>query len=91
MNFLARPAVDRPWVASDDPAKDAGGFAPTNGSHNALTVLQPSGNPGSLGRLARYEVLEVLGQGPLISRMLARTGPASPLSDETSSPPSTPS
>ena len=29
----------------------------------ALSVLQPSERPGSLGRLAHYEVLEVLGNG----------------------------
>ena len=30
---------------------------------SALSVLQPSERPGSLGRLAHYEVLEVLGNG----------------------------
>jgi eukaryotic-like serine/threonine-protein kinase len=30
---------------------------------NALTFLQPSTKPGSLGRLGHYEVLEVLGRG----------------------------
>ncbi len=30
---------------------------------NPLAVLRPSAKPGSLGRLAHYEVLEVLGQG----------------------------
>src|SRR5262249_50923963 len=34
-----------------------------HGEENALSFLQPSPKPGSLGRLAHYEVLEVLGRG----------------------------
>src|SRR5260221_642684 len=61
-NFLERPAVEqlanRPLPTNVTEAEQPG-----NPAENALGFLQPSTKPGSLGRLAHYEVLEVLGQG----------------------------
>src|SRR5262249_38440479 len=54
--FLARPAVEQmagdPSPRPDGPEEDEG-----------LGFLQPPSEPGSLGRLGHYEVLEVVGRG----------------------------
>src|SRR5215470_15328433 len=55
--FLERPAVEQVGAAATRAEQ------PGDGGENALSFLQPSSKPGSLGRLAHYEVLEVLGQG----------------------------
>jgi serine/threonine protein kinase len=59
-NFLERPAVEQ--LAPPPPGAVTAPEQP-GGEENALGFLRPSGKPGSLGRLAHYEVLEVLGQG----------------------------
>ena len=56
-NFLDRPAVKQLAAAAVTGAEQPGREAST------LDFLQPSTKPGSLGRLAHYEALEVLGQG----------------------------
>jgi hypothetical protein len=62
-NFLERPAVAQLAAASPSPADATGAERPGNGDESALGFLQASTRPGSLGRLAHYEVLEVLGRG----------------------------
>jgi serine/threonine protein kinase len=66
------PAENRPDLAPSIASERVAGaalgrheLAETVGDEreDALAVLQPSAQPGSLGRLAHYEVLEVLGQG----------------------------
>src|SRR5262249_51795725 len=61
-DFLERPAVEQvagtPPLPGEVTAAEQG-----NPEENTLPFLQPSGKPGSLSRLAHYEVLEVLGQG----------------------------
>src|SRR5262249_49939683 len=61
-DFLERPAVEQvagtPPLPGEVTAAEQG-----NPEEDTLTFLQPSSKPGSLGRLAHYEVLEVLGQG----------------------------
>ena len=47
--------------ASEPPAREAEQFAPIPDQN--LSFLQPGTQPGSLGRLGHYEVLELLGQG----------------------------
>ena len=61
-NFLERPAVEQVAPVPHRP-EDATAAEQHGGEENALGFLQPSTKPGSLGRLAHYEVLEVLGQG----------------------------
>ena len=69
VDFLAQPAVNRHDFESSDLivplwGSDSGSaFEPDHELVDALAVLQPSTQPGSLGRLAHYEVLEVLGNG----------------------------
>jgi tRNA A-37 threonylcarbamoyl transferase component Bud32 len=53
--FLERPLVEAAGLA--DPAASAAD------SGDALPILAPSTEPGSLGRLDHYEVLEVVGKG----------------------------
>jgi serine/threonine protein kinase len=62
-DFLERPAVEQ--LAAGTPSPDEVTGAEQHGNTEApdLGFLQPSGKPASLGRLAHYEVLEVLGQG----------------------------
>jgi serine/threonine protein kinase len=64
-NFLERPAVEQLAAAPVRPEDVAGTRTeqPGDGGESDLAFLQPSTKPGSLGRLAHYEVLEVLGQG----------------------------
>ena len=52
-DFLARPAFDRTLADEDDPGDE----------DDALALLEPSKKPGSLGRLAHYDVMAVLGKG----------------------------
>src|SRR5262249_32087812 len=52
-DFLARPAVEQLAAAAPGPASAAAD----------LFFLAPASEPGSLGRLDHYEVLEVVGQG----------------------------
>jgi eukaryotic-like serine/threonine-protein kinase len=59
-NFLERPAIVQ--LAQPSPA-DVTGPEQEPGEDNTLGFLQPSAKPGSLGRLAHYEVLEILGRG----------------------------
>src|SRR5262249_4310608 len=54
--FLERPLVETEGLA--DPAA-----AEAADSGDALPFLAPSPEPGSLGRLDHYEVLEVVGRG----------------------------
>ena len=44
-------------------ADHAAGQVPTTPPDSSLSFLQPGTQPGSLGRLGHYEVLELLGQG----------------------------
>jgi serine/threonine protein kinase len=61
-NFLDRPAVEQLGAGSPSPGGVTG--AEQQGEEeDALGFLRPSAKPGSLGRLAHYEVLEVLGRG----------------------------
>src|SRR5262249_12189042 len=62
-DFLERPAVEQ--LAADAPSAEevTGAEQPGTTEPPDLGFLQPSGKPGSLGRLDHYEVLEVLGQG----------------------------
>ncbi len=71
------PAEGTERVAGSKPAAGGGGASSGNpvpletladsrdedDDDNALVVLQPSEQPGSLGRLGHYEILEVLGKG----------------------------
>lgn len=50
----------RTRAAREDQANSRG---PEDDPHGALAFLQPSEKPNSIGRLAHYEVTEVLGQG----------------------------
>ena len=65
----AAPPLSTHVTAGRDPSPVASEPAVTvaeqhsEAEDNALTFLQPSTKPGSLGRLGHYEVLEVLGQG----------------------------
>src|SRR5262249_22553836 len=74
--FLDVPAVERQAEGADDPARTTD--FPSGGAEDparkppkrataapveALAVLAPSCEPGSLGRLDHYEVLEVVGRG----------------------------
>jgi tRNA A-37 threonylcarbamoyl transferase component Bud32 len=52
-DFLARPAVEQLAAAAPGPASTAAD----------LSFLTPSSEPGSLGRLDHYEILEVVGRG----------------------------
>ena len=61
-NFLERPAVEQ-WAAAPPLAGTVTGAEQDGGDPDALGFLRPSSQPGSLGRLAHYEVREVLGQG----------------------------
>src|SRR5215470_19089753 len=54
--FLERPLVEAEGVA-DLAAAEAAGPA------DALPFLAPSPEPGSLGRLDHYEILEIVGRG----------------------------
>jgi eukaryotic-like serine/threonine-protein kinase len=63
--FLDDPAVAQmagvpPTPGEDTVTADAG---PAHGRDDDLRFLNPPTRPGSLGRLAHYEVLEVLGRG----------------------------
>ncbi len=59
-NFLERPALEQ--LAAAGPV-DATGAEPSGGQDDSLAFVPPSAEPGSLGRLGHYEVLEVLGRG----------------------------
>src|SRR5262245_42835395 len=59
-NFLERPALEQ--VAAPPPGETTGA-EPRSSGGPVFGFLRPSSKPGSLGRLAHYEVLEVLGQG----------------------------
>jgi hypothetical protein len=70
--FLERPVAEAEGVAAlappDTPVSDAtlaGGKAPAppRPDRDVLAFLAPSQQPGGLGRLGHYEVLEVVGQG----------------------------
>src|SRR5947209_304333 len=63
--MLDRPASEQFPLCSDaDPANAAARSATVPVAQNdALALLSPSTRPGSLGRLAHYEVLEVRGLG----------------------------
>src|SRR4051812_27312202 len=54
--FLERPLVEAECLADLAAAEAAD-------SGDALPLLAPSPEPGSLGRLGHYEVLEVVGRG----------------------------
>jgi serine/threonine protein kinase len=57
---MSEPTVDR-----DDFETHDGAGKPTNldSTIGPEAILEPSTKPGSLGRLAQFEVLEVLGNG----------------------------
>ena len=59
--FLSRPAVEERAAVPDQAATEA--EPPDEGGELVLDFLRPSHEPGSLGRLGHYEVLEVLGRG----------------------------
>src|SRR5262245_13499065 len=54
--FLEVPAIEQ--LAAGNPTADTLETCPTD-----LSFLAPSSEPGSLGRLDHYEVLEVIGHG----------------------------
>jgi eukaryotic-like serine/threonine-protein kinase len=59
-DYLERPAVEQMAGGAGSASTRA---EPGSDEAEALDFLQPSGRPGSLGRLGHYEVLEVLGRG----------------------------
>ena len=61
-SFLEHPAVEQ-MAAPPSPQGVTSAESHGDGEENDLGFLQPSERPGSLGRLAHYEVLEVLGRG----------------------------
>src|SRR5439155_17651983 len=61
--LLERPVVEQVAGGSPSPEEVTGAEEVVTVEPVALTFLGPSTKPGSLGRLAHYEVLEVLGQG----------------------------
>src|SRR5688500_11532017 len=68
-SFLRMPAVrpgrreTEPWEAGDMAEPTEAGPTEGDGDEEMLDFLAPSGEPGSLGRLGHYEVLEVIGRG----------------------------
>lgn len=50
-------------VSFEGPASTMTAHVPTMPPDSRLSFLEPSDQPGSLGRLGHYEILEVLGQG----------------------------
>src|SRR5271165_3555714 len=61
-DFLEQPAVEQ-MAASSPPQEVTGAETHGNGAESALGFVLPATKPGSLGLLAHYEALEVLGQG----------------------------
>jgi glucose/arabinose dehydrogenase len=62
-SFLALPAVPRPAAPAGDATATHGEGAGHEDAAPSLDFLAPAEKPGSLGRLAHYEILEVVGQG----------------------------
>src|SRR5262245_39928476 len=60
-DYLECPALEQ--MAPPRPEEVTSGEPHGHGEDPALGCLQPSTRPDSLGRLGRYEVLEVLGRG----------------------------
>ena len=59
-SFLEFPAIERPemaWTAVFECSAD------TKEAPEAFEFLEPAQQPGSLGRLGQYEILEVIGRG----------------------------
>jgi serine/threonine protein kinase len=61
-DFLEHPAVERVAVPAPPGGATQADFR-GDGEADDLGFLQPSARPDSLGRLAHYEILEVLGRG----------------------------
>ncbi|MCA9058648.1 MAG: protein kinase [Planctomycetaceae bacterium] len=66
--FLEQPAVEIPDGVDRTLLSDAGDLdddvaAATSGEAEFRRYLQPSGRPGSLGRLGHYEIEQILGRG----------------------------
>ncbi len=62
-DFLERPAAEQMGAVPPGPREITGAEPHDDEEEISLGFLQPSDKPGSLGRLAYYEVLQVLGQG----------------------------
>ena len=62
-DFLERPAAEQLGAVPAGPRAVTGAEPHDDDEEINLDFLQPSDKPGSLGRLAYYEVLQVLGQG----------------------------
>src|SRR5262249_51299567 len=60
--LLDRAAADH-LAAAAEPQSDVGSSNPRPSADEVLALLGPAQRPGSLGRLAHYEVLDVLGRG----------------------------
>ena len=60
---VAPPDMNQPNTPSSPANSQAGPISNKDSENETFPFLTPPGRPGSLGRLGRYEVLEVLGKG----------------------------